>query len=313
MLRVFQHRADIGYPELTARLKQLEQEYDLELISIGTSVLGNQIWTLRLGWGAPSIYISGAYHGCEWLTTPVLLEFIQAYLAAKETAGTLYGVDITQLSTRVSLWITPLVNPDGVTLARQGLTAIPSPHHQALRKWNYGSENFREWKANIRGVDLNRQFRADWQQAYQQGPKTPAPKYFAGENPESEPESRAVADFTRKLNPEMVLAYHSQGEVIYWNYKRQAPPEARRIARELSRLSSYSIIGSNPDEAGSGGFKDWFISQFGRPGFTVEIGKGTNPLPVSQFDSIWAKNAPLLTNLGLFVTNIPQISRNKFR
>lgn len=294
------HPTNIGYTELTAQLTALAKKYSLEIKSIGASLLGRQLWTVRLGQGTKSIYLSGAYHGNEWLTAAVLLHFINAYLEALEKGALFWGVNLAQLSTQVSLWITPMVNPDGVTLVREGLNGIPNQYRSTLWRWNYGNNNFRYWKANIRGVDLNRQFQADWHKAYLNGPKLPAPKYFAGESPESEPESRAVAQFTRKLLPEMVIAYHSQGEVIYWNYKKKAPPTARRIARELSRLSGYTLIGSNPQEAGSGGFKDWFIDHYQRPGFTIEIGRGINPLPLQQFDRIWQQNAPLLAHLGTF-------------
>ena len=46
--------------------------------------------------------------------------------------------------------------------------------------------------------------------------------------------------------------------------------------------------------ASHGGFKDWFIESFGRPGFTIEIGRGENPLPISDFDEIYKKLAPAL-------------------
>ncbi|MBO8126872.1 MAG: peptidase M14 [Firmicutes bacterium] len=303
-MRLLKRRADLNYQQLSENLRTLSDKHGCELLSIGRSVLGRELWTIRLGWGARSVYINGAHHACEWLTASLLLAFIQAYLEAREAASPLWGIDIGEASSRASLWITPMVNPDGVALAKEGLDAIPQQYHSTLLKWNYGNPNFREWKANIRGVDLNRQYRADWLKAYESSPKTPAPKYFAGEHPESEPEAKAVADFTRKLKPEFVIAYHSQGEVIYWNYRRKAPPEARRIAKELSRLTGYALVGHNPREAGYGGYKDWFISHFHRPGFTIEIGRGMNPLPLAQFNSIWQKNAPLLANLANYVLNL---------
>ena len=46
--------------------------------------------------------------------------------------------------------------------------------------------------------------------------------------------------------------------------------------------------------AAYGGCKDWFISEFGRMGFTVEVGLGRNPLPMEQLDEIYEENAKLL-------------------
>jgi len=98
----------------------------------------------------------------------------------------------------------------------------------------------------------------------------------------------------------MVVAFHSQGEVIYWDYKDLAPPEALDIAQRFSEVSGYAI--SDPILLASlSGFKDWFILEFGRPGYTVEVGRGVNPLPISDFDGIYARVLPLML-LGSVVT-----------
>ena len=69
--------------------------------------------------------------------------------------------------------------------------------------------------------------------------------------------------------------------------------EALAIGRALANVSGYTL-----DEAvgiaSYAGYKDWFIQDFRRPGYTVEVGRGTNPLPISQFDTIYADNLPLL-------------------
>lgn len=301
MLRGQKHPADLGYAEITAQLQELASTYDCQLISIGKSVLGLDLWTIRLGTGSRSVYLTGAHHACEWLTATLLVRFCRAYLAANRSDAELSGVRISDLFHRTAVWVTPIVNPDGVSLARDNLRAIPAHLQADLIKWNGGRTDFSTWKANIRGVDLNRQYRAEWHQAYRRGPKAPAPKYYAGRFPESEPESRAVAKFIRTLEPALLVCYHSQGEVIYWDYRREAPAEARRIARELSRLSGYALVAANPQSAGSGGLKDWFIHEFRRPGFTIEVGRGINPLPPAAFDSIWRQNLPLLARLPAFV------------
>ena len=53
----------------------------------------------------------------------------------------------------------------------------------------------------------------------------------------------------------------------------------------MAASSGYQI--ADPEAiATGGGWKDWFIQCFRRPGFTVEIGKGENPLPLSDLPSI---------------------------
>ena len=122
----------------------------------------------------------------------------------------------------------PMVNPDGVDLVLNGLDRS-NPYYNDLIKWNNGSTDFsKNWSANIRGVDLNHNYDAMWQKSKDAeksyGVYGPGPSRYSGTAPESESESKAVADFTRKNNFRLVIAYHSQGEVIYWNFQNLASP-----------------------------------------------------------------------------------------
>ena len=77
-------------------------------------------------------------------------------------------------------------------------------------------------------------------------------------------------------------------------YGEKNPPESERLARIFSASSGYTLI-KNSGLASHGGYKDWFIEKFNRPGFTVEIGKGENPLPLQDFDGILKDTVPMLT------------------
>ena len=48
------------------------------------------------------------------------------------------------------------------------------------------------------------------------------------------------------------------------------------------------------------GYKDWFIMNYRRPGFTIEAGLGNNPLPISGFDEIYRDNIGILV-LGMVI------------
>ena len=97
------------------------------------------------------------------------------------------------------------------------------------------------WKANIRGVDLNLQFPAGWTNArdikYAQGFDKPAHRDFVGFGPLTEPESLAVYNFTLSHNFELVIAYHTQGQEIYWNFQNINPPRGFQIANAFSEVS----------------------------------------------------------------------------
>jgi len=97
------------------------------------------------------------------------------------------------------------------------------------------------------------------------------------------------------VDPRLVLAYHSQGEVIYWQFQDYQISGARALAEEFARVSGYRME-DTPYESSFAGYKDWFIRNFRRPGFTIEVGTGENPLPLEQFDQIYR------ANLGILVT-----------
>jgi len=154
-----------------------------------------------------------------------------------------------------------------------------------------------DWKANINGVDLNLQFPAGWEQARQikfsQGVVTPAPRDFVGFGPLTEPEALAIYDFTLSHNFSLILAYHSQGEVIFGQFQNYNPPNAFFIGNQLANVSGYSLE-PTPFNSSFAGYKDWFIQNYNRPGYTIEVGFGINPLPLTQFDKIYADNLGIL-------------------
>ena len=147
------------------------------------------------------------------------------------------------------------------------------------------------------GVDLNLQFPAGWTEAreikFAQGFNRPAPRDFVGFGPLTEPEALAIYNFTLKHNFRLILAYHTQGEVIFWRYSNYLPQDSAEIGKIFSKVSKYTLS-STPPESSNAGLKDWFIMQFNRPGYTIEAGLGTNPLPMSQFDKIYNDNIGIL-------------------
>lgn len=153
------------------------------------------------------------------------------------------------------------------------------------------------WKSNIRGVDLNLQFPAGWEQArrikYSQGFTTPAPRDFVGYGPLTEPESLAIYNFTLQHNFSLVIAFHTQGNVIYWQFQDFNPPRSLYIGNQFARVSGYSLE-ETPFNSSFAGYKDWFIQNYNLPGYTIEVGQGQNPLPISQFNNIYNDNLGIL-------------------
>ncbi len=272
---------------------------------MGKSVMGRPLWYMSAGSGDNLVFYNASHHANEWITTPVLLKFFEALAKAAASGGSIYGQSAQELLRRSSIYIAPLVNPDGVDLVTRALTEGEYYENARRIAASYPQFSFPEgWKANIRGTDLNLQYPAGWEQARQnkfaQGIVSPAPADYVGAAPLTAPESRAMYDFTQSLSPRLVLAYHTQGEVIYWKYLDYEPQNSRNIAETFSALSGYAYE-DTPYASGFAGYKDWFIQDYNRPGYTVEAGLGINPLPVSDFDKIYADNLGILV-YGALVT-----------
>lgn len=268
---------------------------------LARTVFQRPVRTLVIGTGKRKVFYSAAHHANEWITALVLLKFAEDFARAIAENGTIFDTDAKALADRVTVYMIPMVNPDGVDLVT-GAIEPDSIQYDLARQIasNFPQIPFPDgWKANLLGVDLNLNYPAGWEQAmmikFRQGYIQPAPRDYVGRAPFNQVETRAVAGYTRVLNPALILAYHSQGEEIYWQFLDYEVPGAEELGRELSRVSGYTLS-ATPYASGFAGYKDWFIQEYRRPGYTVEVGRGENPLPLSQFDEIYRDN------LGILVT-----------
>lgn len=91
----------------------------------------------------------------------------------------------------------------------------------------------------------------------------------------------------------LILAYHTQGEEIYWRFQNYLPVGSYYIGEQLANVSGY-LLSDTPYNSSFAGFKDWFIQNYNLPGYTIEAGLGENPLPISQFDKIYEDNLGIL-------------------
>ena len=274
---------------LNKHLCELQRLYPfIKTRTIGKSVLGKPLQEIRIGTGQKKININAAFHANEWITTPILMTFLNDYLLAVTNAQNLCGFLMNPFYRSVQLSIVPMVNPAGVSLVLNGPT---EEVRDSVVGINYESEGFTAWKANIRGVDLNNQFPAKWEiEKERKEPKGPAPRDYPGDAPSTEPEAIAMANLVKESGFDRLIALHTQGEEFYWGYEGFEPEEASTIAKEFARVSGYKEVQYIDSHAG---FKDWFIQEFRKPGFTLELGKGINPLPLSQFFDIYRKTLPI--------------------
>ena len=259
--------------------------------------------TLVIGTGPRKVIYSASHHANEWITSLVLLKFAEELAAAIQNGGSIFDRSAQEISDAATIYMVPMVDPDGVDL----VTGAIEPGSREYLRAREIADRFPDipfpdgWKANLNGVDLNLSYPAGWEQARQikfaQGFDRPAPRDYVGTAPLTQPEARALAELTLAVDPDLVLAYHTQGQVIYYQFQDYEVPGATELAERFAAVSGYSVE-DTPFNSSFAGYKDWFIQEFRRPGFTIEVGLGQNPLPIEQFDEIYADN------LGILVTGI---------
>ena len=265
---------------MTERL--LQKHPDINVASIARSILSRPIEAFYIGSGRRYITVFAAHHAMESITTNIAYIMID-YLLYNANCGDDLGVDCKLLLSKYTFVVIPCVNPDGVELRYHG--AETSPLYERQMKMSGG--DFSAWQSNARGVDLNHNYSfgfEEYKRLEAERAILPGPTLFSGEYPESEPETRGVANLIRVLSPRAVVSLHSQGEEIY---SFPSAPNIQRISKRIEKITGYTVAA--PDgTAAYGGLCD-YTGSLGIPSFTIEVGKGKNPLPQSDIPDIFLR------------------------
>lgn len=271
------------YPEFTER----------EII--GYSAEGRAIYGLRVGTGEKEILMDASFHAREHMTTNVLLEMIDTYSFSFNRNAVFSGWDVRNTLNKVSIWFLPMMNPDGVTLVQQGISALKDPNNISYAKAYAKDGSFKSWKANGRGVDLNQNFGGvSWEKI----PSKKSYRNYKGPSAFSEPETQAFVEFVNNHKFKTNLSYHSSGSIIYWGGVQTASEleRDRKLVNKIANLTGYNPI--KPKGAaynykyGSGNSTAWMIKEKRIPAITIEIAtyQGEIPVALNQWNSIWNKN-----------------------
>lgn len=272
-----------------------------------TTAFQRPVRTLVIGNGPRKVIYSASHHANEWITTLVLLKYAEELAQAIQKGGRIGSRAAQEIADTATIYMVPMVDPDGVDLVT-GAIGPGSIQYDLARRLaaDYPSIPFPSgWKANLLGVDLNLQYPAGWLKAreikFSQGFTRPGPRDYVGRAPLNQLESQALAGYTEYIDPALVLAYHSQGKEIYWQFMDYEVPGAQALGEQMAAASGYRLADA-PYASSFAGYKDWFIQQFRKPGYTIEVGSGENPLPLSQFDEIYRDNVPIMTIAAMGIT-----------
>lgn len=292
-------RKELDYEALIKELNELSEKYDFfDFSYLGTSLLNRPIPLITLGnkSAQKSVLYVATHHACENICTSILLRFIKEYISAYERYGQICQINLRYLFKMRKIYIVPMLNPDGVEYRLHGV-AHENPIKDRVIEYN-GGEDFSLWQANARGVDLNHNYNAFFDEykslERERGILAGRTKY-SGEYAESEPEISALCNFIRYNLDTLdgVLSLHTQGEEIYYSSRGKIPKKSLHISKIMSRMTKYNLAETS-DTASYGGLTDWLIDTYDKPSFTIECGKGTNPLPISHLGEIYTQIRELL-------------------
>lgn len=261
-----------AYHELIYDLIRLDVfQKQMHVFVPGCSVLGQNIFCIKAGCGKKKLLVVAGHHSLE----TILSEFLMEYLFRSRR----------EWFRGVTLYAVPLLNPDGADIVL-GRVRQPQFAHERAR-----------WQANYRGVDLNHNYDAGFLLAKEaverQGIRSFHYSKYGGESPFSEPETCVIRTLCEEIPFDAAVALHAQGEEIYYEYDGMIPAGTDAYLQAIRRVSHYRVAAPT-GTAAHGGMKDWFIQTYGKPAFTVEAGKGKNPLPHTLFSSIYRECSAIL-------------------
>lgn len=301
------------YAQMSGQLLALGERYSdiLSVSSCGTSADGRELYVATLGnpKAEKQIIITAGMHAREYVNCFVVMRQMEYYLENYDTAS-YGGKTFRELFSKVCLVIAPMTNPDGITMAQEGIDALRADAlrenvRQIVRSKTKGDVDAylnNNWKSNARGVDINRNFDLLWNE-YTSNYTSPAFKEYKGVTPDSESETRALVALTEGLsNPVASVCVHSQGNLIYWRCTPRSElwTENLRLAEITRAVTGYRIIDENQTDAQTEpSYSNWTVFARGIPTVTVENGLGGYPQRYDMADGFYDRNRDLWAAIAL--------------
>lgn len=214
---------------------------------IGSSSEGRPIEAYRFGFGTDVlVFVGGMHGGYEWNTILLAYEAID-YFAERPDA----------IPANITLYIIPAANPDGL-------------HWATERNGRFTPEDVAEItipaRFNANEVDLNRNWDCEWQPVGNWNGR----EVSAGEQPFSEPETRALRNFFLRQDPEVVVFWHSKADGVYAGGCSDLYAPSYEIGETFAEAAGYNIHEKFNAYPITGDASDWLATQR-IPSFTVEL------------------------------------------
>lgn len=278
------------YQDMKGDLKMLSESYPeiLRVFRLARTADGRQIYGMRLGNSCAKkrFIIQASMHAREWFNTELMIWMVKRICKLWEKNSSYRNIPYRELLENVCFFILPMVNPDGVAISQKGPKGI---RDEALRNMvRESGGNYLYWKANARGVDLNRNYKTGFA-SDTRGEK--GSREYAGKRPFSERETRALVKLIHTVKPVAVINYHSAGHLLYYK-------EDNWLVRLAKRVTGYKLCQETGEPNGNLG--DW-LSEQGIDWCTIETCVGKAPARRWQMSVEWKKHKNLLAEIALLM------------
>jgi len=292
--------------DIFERIHELEEKYPeiIEVVEYGRSIDDRPLYAIRMTAGVEEFmkdpehnikrthyYIDGGNHSRETVNPSLVLRMVEEYARDFYGEENIKGFDLEKILKDSVLHFLPLPFPDGYNLAKVGLDGVQTEAGLKAIK-SVPDTNYSNYKANLRGVDLNRNYPAwvfdtdtrKWVDLRKKNPgrvTAPTGELYGGPKGASEPEVKYKNEYILKYDFRQFTTFHSRGEVIFW-HKFYMPKvyndQAREMAKVVNKVNGYRI-GGHSVGGRSGYFSDFTAGMTLKPTITVETTPGGSTLP----------------------------------
>ncbi|MDX3310160.1 M14 family zinc carboxypeptidase [Streptomyces sp. NPDC054884] len=214
-----------------------------KVVSLGKTVNGQDILAVKLTRDAkksadgsrPAVLYMSNQHAREWITPEMTRRLMHYYLDHYRT-----DKRVKKIVDSNELWFVLSANPDGYD-------------------YTFKSTDNRMWRKNLRdvngdgaistgdGVDLNRNFAYKWGYDNEGSSPNPTSETYRGAKPASEPETRALDAFERRIGFTYGINYHSAAELLLYGVGWQ-------VATDTPDDVAYEALAGTPDNSAVPGY-----------------------------------------------------------
>lgn len=280
------------YSKMSEDIKALTEKYNgmVTYEVIGKSCDKRNIYDVILGNpnAKKTILVVGTMHAREYMCSLLLMNQIEYYL--ENYHRSISGKKVSSILNHICIHYVPMANPDGVTISQSGISKIRDASlRKKLKKMTKG-KGTSKWKANARGVDLNKNWDYKWKKQGKAGSSD-----YSGPNVNSEPETKALLklkkNLKRKKKLKATISYHTVGNIVFGKCtKKSVKATTKKMYNLAKSITGYACGDKVYGGKGIGNSREWDMYQLGVPSITIEIGEKSAPGPISEYKEIWNKN-----------------------